>query len=114
MRQQMSKIGKTANDYHWQEVRISGSAEEAHNGYFEIKAYNERYILVDPEKYYGLFILANNSAFHSDDHRQSGAPEFTDIIRFIRIADKWNFEIIGADGKPLTPIPVVFIRVVIY
>lgn len=112
--QRMREIGKTPDEYHFEPVRISASLQEASDGYFEIKAYNELYILVYPHKYYGLIILSDNSAFDSEDPMQSGLPEFTGIIRFIRKGSKWNFQRVGMDGLPIRPMAVEFLRVVIY
>ncbi len=114
--QRMREIGKKPDQYHFEPVRIAATTlNEATGGYFEIKAYNEIYILVNPQNYYGLQILADNSGFDSDIVIQSGAPEFTGMIRFIKKgASDWNFYIVGLDGKPLRPIPVEFLRVVIY
>lgn len=114
MRKQMRKIGKTRKHYDWEPVSVVGTVKEAGNGFFQINAYNEIYILINPENYYGLFILSDESAFNSEDVSQNGAPEFSGVIQFIKIASKWNLEILDGGGKPTKPIAVEFIRVIIY
>lgn len=112
--QRMRKLGKMPDEYHYEPIRVSATEEEAKEGYFVIRAFNDLYILVNPQNYYGLFILSDNSAFDSEEPRKSGAPEFTGAINFIRKSINWNLEIYGADGRPVRPIPVEFLRVVIY
>ena len=113
--QRMREIGKTPDQYHFEPVRVAPETADALGGYYELKAYNELYILINPQNYYGLQILSDNSGFDSDDALQSGAPEFTGIIRFIKKnGAQWNFAPIGSGGKPDKAIPVEFLRVIIY
>lgn len=122
-KQQMQKSGKTPGQYRIEPVRISCTVDENEAGYFQIRAYNELYILINPENYYGLLILSDNSAFNSDNAMQSGVPEFTGVLNFIRIGERWNLQgagLYGGGGRELVELgrgsgtPVEFIRVVIY
>lgn len=131
-KQQMQKTGKSTEQYRIEPVRVSCNASENEAGHFQIRAYNELYILVNPEKYFGLLILSDNSAFNSDAPIQSGVPEFTGVIQFIRIGESWNLQSSVAAPPPVTgeydggagtgevtkgggtTIPVEFLRVVIY
>lgn len=111
--QRMREIGKTPEQYHFEPVRISAQSESKTGGHIIINAYNELYILVNPNRYYGLFIIADNSSFSSDEASDSGAPEFTGRIHLKKIARIWNLDPEPKDGiVPL--IPVEFLRVVIY
>lgn len=125
--QRMREIGKCPEDYHFEPVQVYPNAEDLANGYFSINAYNELYILVKPKDYYGLMIIADNSAYNCDSPIDSGIPEFTGQIRFYKIADEWNFDVGNSSGSgdivmssspPSTTIvkriPVKFLRVVIY
>lgn len=115
--QRMREIGKQPNEYHFEPVRVYPTNVENALGYFAINAYNEVYILIQPENYYCLFIVADNSVFNSDNPLDSGAPEFTGRIHFYRINNLWSFNIIGTDafGSQTNKIvPVEFLRVVIY
>lgn len=112
--QRMREIGKTPEQYHFEPIRVCGTPAEAAGGYFEISAYNDIYILVNPEKYNGLFILSDNSAFDSDNPHQSGVGEFSGIIRFIKNGATWNFDRTADGGVIVPPKPVEFLRVVIY
>jgi hypothetical protein len=111
VQQRMRELGKTPDQYHWHHKLVTGTPEELLGGYFEIQAYNELYILIKPEQYIGLFILADNSAFNSEDIRSSGVLEFTGVIRFARIGAEWN---LSSGGLVTRPISVEFIKVVIY
>lgn len=113
-KQRMREIGKLPSEYHWEPVRISGNFDEIKKGLISIKAYNELYILVYPNKYYGVFILSDNSAYNSDVMYESGVPEFTGQIYIKKIKDFWNLERINASGVRSKPIPIEFLRVVIY
>lgn len=111
--QRMREIGKTPEQYHFEPVRVSASVNQKSNGYLEIKAYNEIYIIVHPEKYFGLLIVSDNSTFNSDEAIESGAPEFTGLIRIIKNAASWNLDTKAINDFAL-PIPIEFLRVVIY
>ncbi len=112
--QRMREIGKAPDQYHFEPVRITGTDAEATLGDFTVAAYNELYILIKPENYYGLFILSDNSGFNSDKPGLSGVPEFTGQIRFSRIGANWNLDRLDSNGLPLRIVPVEFLRVVIY
>lgn len=112
--QRMRELGKSTDQYHFAPVMVMGTPIEVLSGYFERSAYNELYILIKPENYYGLFILSDNSAFNSDDASQSGVLEFTGIIRFVKSAAVWSFAPFSDVGAIVKPIPVEFLRVVIY
>jgi hypothetical protein len=118
VQQRMRELGKTPDQYHWQYKNVMPTPDEMSSGFFEISAYNELYILLKPEQYSGLFILADNSGFNSDDMSQSGVLEFTGMIRFIKIGAEWNFSgvILGGGGSLIfgKPISAEFIKVVIY
>lgn len=111
--QRMRELGKSPEQYHFEPVRISATPNEKLKGRIDISAYNEIYIIVNPQKYYGLFILSDNSSFSSDEPRDSGAPEFTGMIRLIKTGITWNLDIDSPESRPI-PIPVEFLRVVIY
>lgn len=112
VQQRMRELGKSPEQYHWHQTYVIGTVDEVNAGYFEIAAYNELYILIKPETYFGLFILSDNSAFNSEDKRQSGVLEFTGVIRFAKIGPDWNLS--GVPGLGIKPFPVEFIKVVIY
>lgn len=114
--QRMREIGKQPQEYHFEPVRVYPTDLENALGYFTVNAYNEVYILVNPQSYFGLFILADNSSFNSDNPIDSGAPEFTGLIQFYRVNTQWSFKIIGTDafGMKTKIIPVEFLRIVIY
>lgn len=112
--QRMREIGKTPDRYHFEPVRISGTDQEALDGLITIYAYNEIYILINPQHYYGLFILGDNSGFNSDQTSESGVPEFTGIIFLKRSGEWWNLDRIDRGEKPPLVVPVEFLRVVIY
>lgn len=107
--QRMREIGKTPDQYHFEPVLVFPSESEEMAGQFIRSAYNEIYILVHQKIYFGLFILADNSAFNTEVPSKSGVPEFTGQIIFLKIRDTWNF-------TPDLPkaVPVEFLRVVIY
>lgn len=90
--QQMEKIGKKPGEYRIELVTVACTTEESEAGYFQIKAFNERYVLFNQEKYYGLQIISDDSGFNSDNPIDNGAPEFTGFINFIRIAESWNLQ----------------------
>lgn len=114
--QRMREIGKQPQEYHFEPVRVYPTDLENVLGYFTVNAYNEVYILVNPQSYFGLFILADNSSFNSDNPKDSGVPEFTGLIRFYRVNNQWSFRILGthAFGRRTRIIPVEFLRIVIY
>ncbi|MGZ4037245.1 MAG: hypothetical protein ACXVPQ_05410 [Bacteroidia bacterium] len=112
MHQQMRLLGKDAGQYIWEPVYVVPTTDEAHNGYFEVHAYNELYILYNEQNCYGVLILGENTFYNSDDLRQTSRPDFTGVIRFIKTGANWNFEILNPVGTPLKPIPAQFIRVV--
>lgn len=114
--QRMREIGKQPQEYHFEPVRIYPTDLENVLGYFTVNAYNEVYILVNPQSYFGLFILADSSSFNSDNPIDSGAPEFTGLIQFYRVNTQWSFNVIGTDafGSRTQIIPVEFLRIVIY
>lgn len=109
--QRMREIGKSIEQYHFEPVRISATPDEQAKGQINISAYNEIYIIVHPNNYFGLTIISDNSTFDADEARESGAPEFTGAIRINRTGLKWNLEPFGTDKKL---IPLEFLRVVIY
>lgn len=114
--QRMREIGKQPQEYHFEPVRVYPTDLENVLGYFTVNAYNEVYILVNPQSYFGVFILADNSSFNSDNPIDSGAPEFTGLIQFYRVNTQWSFNVIGTDafGSRTQIIPVEFLRIVIY
>jgi hypothetical protein len=91
--QRMREIGKQTNEYHFEPVSVFPTDIEYKVGFFTVSAYNEVYILLKPKDYYGIFIIGDNSAYNCDDPRECGVPEFTGMIRFIRIGYDWNFSI---------------------
>ena len=110
--QRMRELGKCIDQYHFEPVRISATRQEKISGTIKISAYNELYILVNPQNYFGVFISADNSTFNSDEARESGAPEFTGLIRITKINAKWNLDL--GDSRAITlPVPIEFLRVVI-
>ncbi len=114
--QRMREIGKQPQDYHFEPVRVYPTDAENLLGHFAVNAYNEVYILVNPQNYFGVFILADNSSFNSDNPIDSGAPEFTGMIHFYRVNTQWSFKLINTDafGRKTKIIPVEFLRIVIY
>ena len=115
-KQRMREHGKMPHEYHFEPVRIVGTEQELIDGLIEINAYNELYILVYPNKYFGVAILSDNSSFNSDDHNLTGVIEYTGHIYIKKIADYWNLDrrAINASGVTPRPIPIEFLRVVIY
>lgn len=115
-KQRMREHGKMPREYHFEPVRIVGTPQELADGFIEFNAYNELYILVYPNKYFGVAILSDNSTFNSDDHNLTGVIEYTGRIHIKKIADYWNLDRqpIGASGVIPRPIPIEFLRVVIY
>lgn len=114
--QRMRELGKLPHQYHFEPVRIVGTRQELIDGEIIINAFNELYLLVYPNKYYGLLIVSDNSTFNSDDHNLTGVLEYTGTIHLRKIADYWNLdqEPVGPSGIIPRPIPVEFVRVVIY
>lgn len=110
--QRMREIGKTAEEYHFEPVRISGTTAELNAGKIVLKAYNELYILVNPEIHYGIFILSDNSAFNSENPLDCGVPEFTGLITITKNATAWSLNPKVAATARRTPLE--FLRVVIY
>lgn len=109
--QQMRQKGFTPDRYHFEPVYVTGTRTEAIAGSIRFTAYNELYILVNQEKYYGLFILGDNTGYNSDNYYQTGVPEFTGIITLTRIAEYWN---LYDNSNGLKIIPVEFLRVIMY
>jgi len=103
-RQRMREYGKQVGEYHWEPVYVSVPEDQEDDESFTVKAYNELYIIVNPENYSGVFILADNSSFHTDNPEWCGVPEFTGRIRFIKAGETWTFDTGG--GK------MEFLRVV--
>jgi hypothetical protein len=89
--QRMREIGKQPSEYHFEPVSVFPTDYENKMGFFTVSAYNEIYILIKPENYYGIFIIGDNSAYNCDDPRECGVPEFTGMIRFIQINSNWSF-----------------------
>lgn len=114
--QRMREIGKQPRDYHFELVRVYPTDKENSAGHFIVNAFNEVYILIYPQNYFGLFILGDNSCFNSDNPLDSGALEFTGQIHFYRVNGAWSFIPIGTEGFGLNEkiIPAEFIRVVMY
>lgn len=114
--QRMKELGKSQSDYHFELVRVYPTDKENAAGFFSVLAFNEIYILIYPQKHFGLFILGDNSSFNSDNPLDSGALEFTGQINFYRVNGAWSFVPIGTDafGKKAKIIPAEFIRVVMY
>ena len=115
-KQRMREIGKLPHQYHFEPVRVVGTAQERLSGYIQISAYNELYIMINPNKYYGVAILSDNSSFQSEDHSQTGIIEYTGMIHIKKIADYWNLDRQGSSpsGGTTRLIPFEFLRVVIY
>lgn len=114
-KQRMREIGKLPHQYHFEPVRIVATEDQQRIGEIYIKAFNEIYIMVYPNKYFGVMILSDNSTYNSEDHTQSGAPEFTGQIVIIKITDYWNLgRMPDPNGLIPRPIPIEFLRVVIY
>lgn len=112
--QRMREIGKQPSEYHFEPVRVAGTPDELAIGLIRINAFNVLYILLYPNKYYGVFIISDNSGYNSDAIYQSGVPEFTGQITIQKIAPLWNLERIAAVPFVPKPIPLEFLRVVIY
>ena len=110
--QRMREIGKTPDQYHFEPVRISATEQEKADGLVLISDYNELYIIVHPNRYFGVFILSDNSSFNSNEGRDCGAPEFTGMIRIIKMGMLWNLEMDTV--REIPAIPIEFLRVVIY
>ena len=112
--QRMREIGKQVSEYHFEPVRVAGTPTQLTEGLIRITAFNELYILLYPHKYYGVFILSDNSGYNSDALYQSGVPEFTGQITIQKIAPLWNLERSAPAPLVPKPIPLEFLRVVIY
>lgn len=114
-KQRMREIGKLPHQYHFEPVRIVGTEQELTDGLIMINAFNELYIMVYPNKYYGVAILSDNSTFNSEDHNLTGIIEYTGVIHIKKILDYWNLDRQpNANGLIPRPIPIEFLRVVIY
>lgn len=116
VKQRMREIGKLPYQYHYEPVRIAGTPQEVIDGLIIVQAYNELYVLVYPNKYYGVQIISDNSTFNSDDHNYTGVLEYTGLIQIKKIADYWNLDRAGTspNGTVSKPMPLEFVRVVIY
>lgn len=95
--QRMREIGKKPDEYHFEPVSVFPTDIEYKVGFFTVSAYNEIYILIKPKDYYGIFIIADNSAYNCNNPLECGVPEFTGMIRFVRISYDWSFKIQTAD-----------------
>lgn len=113
-KQRMRENGKTKDQYHYEHIFVIPTAVEIASGYFERPAYTELWYLLNPEKYFGLLILADNSAYNTDNALHRGVNEFTGMIRFIKIAADWNLSSDGGGGLIISPEPCQFLRVTIY
>lgn len=108
-KQRMRELCKSVREYHFEPIEVCPTEEQDTNGFFIVNAYNEIYILVNPEKHSGLLILSDNSAFNSGNAIDNGVPEFTGQIRFIKTGLTWSLgKVKEVQGF------VEFIRVVIY
>jgi hypothetical protein len=116
LQQRMRELDKTPDQYHFEYIRVQPTPAQIAGGYFERNAYNEIWVLINQDKYYGVLILADNSAFLADDEEQSGKNELTGIIRFIKIAPVWNLLPESPSGSltPAKSIPYEFVRVLIH
>lgn len=114
--QRMREIGKKPSEYHFEPVRISPTAQEQTTGTIHIAANNELYILVNPQNYYGFYILSDTCAYNADDVRNSGVAEFSGSLHITKSAVTWNLQetMNPLDGMPIKAIPLEFLRVVIY
>ena len=99
----MNKIGKKyPDDYYFEPVSVSLNAAQEEAGIFYVDAYNELYILLHPQKYYGLLIYADNSLYDCDNTERKGVPEFTGRIWFKKTGDVWSLDMTTVGGSPAT------------
>lgn len=96
--QRMREIGKMPDEYHFEPVLVYPTEDEEAAGKFKIKAYNEIYILLHPETHFGLFILADNSAYNSANALDCGVFEFTGVIHFLKTESDWSLTSAPSDG----------------
>lgn len=113
-RQRMRELNKQANDYHFEPVYIAGTKEERAKGKITFNAYNEVYILVNHQNYFGLLILADNIMYNTEDPFNSGVHEFTGRIEIRKITEQWSIELEEEKTDKVKITPVEFLRVVIY
>jgi len=112
--QLMQEIGKSIGQYHHEPVIITGTKKERSEGKIVIHAYNEVYILLNRENYFGMYIVSENSVYDTDEPSKSGVPEFTGMIEIIKKGIAWSIEQTTDEKKPSRLFPVEFLRVVIY
>ncbi|HSH64397.1 MAG TPA: hypothetical protein VLB84_01045 [Bacteroidia bacterium] len=79
--QRMRELGKTPDQYHFEPVRIIRSYADLYGGKVIIPAYNELYILINPEIYANLMIIADNTVFSTSSSKARGVQEFTGLIK---------------------------------
>lgn len=79
--QRMRELGKTPDQYHFEPVRIVRSNSDLFAGKIVIPAYNELYILINPENYPNLLIISDNTVYNSDSPKIRGVQEFTGLIQ---------------------------------
>jgi hypothetical protein len=84
--QRMRELGKTPDQYHFEPVRIIRPYADLFAGRVVIQAYNELYILINPQNYTNLLIVADNSTYTTDTPNSRGVPEFTGLIRLLSAA----------------------------
>lgn len=112
-RQRMREVIKAECDYHFEPVFIGGTEDERKDERIIIPAYNEIYILVNHQNYYGFLILSDNIIYNTDDPYNSGVPEFTGLIKIVKQDSEWSIEQKNAHDE-LIIVPVEFLRIVIY
>jgi hypothetical protein len=112
--QRMRELAIEPSKYHFEFVQVYPKDQENNDGYFQVKAYNEIYILINPENLFGVLMLSDNSSFNSDNPHDTGAFEHTGMIHFYKINTQWSFEIIDTEnfGKKANIIPIQFLRIV--
>lgn len=98
--QLMREIGKKEGEYHFEPVYVFPIKAERDAGVFIRNAFNEVYILVNPENYFGLFIAGSNTAFLTEKPWQNGTQAFTGQILFKKVAPGWSF---STEVSQLTP-----------
>jgi hypothetical protein len=82
----MRELGKTPDQYHFEPVRIVRSYADLFAGKVTIAAYNELYILINPQNYVNLLIVGDNSIYTSDTPIARGVNEFTGLIKILSAA----------------------------